>query len=146
MIIEIEQQYDRVCILHCQGRLVPGPEVKYLHTKMGQIRELECTKMLADFQEVTAIGSIGVDFIVCAYDSVVRQPGARFVLAGANRHVRRVLDLTRLSTLIVLASDLSSGLTILRAEAPMAFSRRASANLNSAGREWRFDACGLRSI
>ena len=132
MRIEIEQQYDRVCILHCQGRFVPGPGMDYLETKLDQIEILEYTRILADFEGVTAIGSLGVSFIVGAYNSVVRQPGGRFVLAGANPRVRRVLDLTGLSTLILFASDLSSGLAILRAEAPTApaFSLNASANIS----------------
>jgi anti-anti-sigma factor len=118
MLIEIEQ-YDRVSILHCKGRFVAGPEMEYLETKLGEIKKLACTNVLADFQDVTCIGSMGVTFIVGVYTSVVRRPGGRFVLAGVNPHVRHVLDLTRLSTVIPLASDVASGLAVLRAEAPL---------------------------
>lgn len=120
MLIEIEQQYDCVCILHCRGRFVAGPGMEYVETKMEEIKNLACAKVLADFQDVTSIGSIGVTFILGAYTSAVRQPGGRFVLTGVNPHVRHVLDLTHLSTMIPLASDLASGLAILRSEAPMA--------------------------
>lgn len=118
MQIDIEQG-DRVCILHCKGRLVVGPEMDYLQTKMDEIKRLACTNVLADFQEVSAIGSMGVAFVVGIYTSVVRRPGGRFVLAGANPLVLHVLDLTRLSAVIPLAPDLASGLAILRADAPM---------------------------
>ncbi len=130
-IIEIEYQ-DRVCILRCKGRFVAGPEMEYMQARLDDIKRLACTKILADFQDVTCIGSMGVAFIVGTYTSVIRKPGGRFVLAGASPHVRHVLDLTRLNTVIPLASDLASGLAVLRAEAPMgplALSKNASPNL-----------------
>jgi len=117
MLIEIEH-YDSVCILHCEGRFVAGPEMDYLQTRMDDIKRLACNKVLADFQEVSSLGSMGVTFIVCAYTSVTRKPGGRFVLSGASPHVQHVLDLTRLSTLIPMASDVASGLAVLRAEVP----------------------------
>jgi anti-anti-sigma factor len=117
MLIEIEQQCDRVCILRCKGRIVAGPEMEYVQTKMQEIKKLSCAKVLADFDGVTAIGSMGVMFIVGAYASVMRQPGGCFVMTGVNPHVRHVLDLTRLTTVIPLASDLASGLAMLQAEA-----------------------------
>jgi anti-anti-sigma factor len=130
MLINIEH-CDRICILRCKGRFVAGPEMEYMQTKMDEIKRLACTKLLADFRDVTSIGSMGVAFIVGAYTSVIRRPGGRFVLAGASPAVQHVLDLTRLSTVIPLASDLTSGLAVLGAEASMgalALSQNASAN------------------
>jgi anti-anti-sigma factor len=131
MVIDIEQQ-DHVCILHCKGRFVAGPEMEYVLNKMEDIRKLECKAVLADFQNVTAIGSIGVAFIVGTYTSVTRKPGGRFVLAGAIPLVQQVLDLTLVSTVIPQASDIPSGLAVLEAEAPtgpVASSSNASATL-----------------
>jgi anti-anti-sigma factor len=116
MFIELQQQYDGLCILHCEGSLVPGPEMDYLQTKLDEIKRLACARLAIDFQDVIAIGSMGVTWIVGAYASVTRRPGGRFVLTGVNRHVRQVLDLTRLSTVIPLAPDLASGLAILRSK------------------------------
>jgi anti-anti-sigma factor len=73
--------------------------------------------VLADFQQVTCIGSMGVAFIVGIYTSVIRKPGGRFVLAGAGPHVQHVLDLTRLSTVVPQAVDFASGLSILQSDA-----------------------------
>ncbi|HTB16802.1 MAG TPA: STAS domain-containing protein [Bryobacteraceae bacterium] len=131
MLIEIEQ-HDRVCILHCKGRLVAGPEMEYLQTQLDDIKKLACTTVLADFQDVTSIGSMGVTFIVGIYTSVIRKPGGRFLLTGASPHVQHVLDLTRLSTIIPAASDLATGLAILRGEAFLgapALSDKASVNM-----------------
>ena len=130
MQIDIEN-HDCVCILRCKGRFVAGPEMEYMQTKMDEVKRLACNKVLADFQDVTAIGSMGVAFIVGIYTSVTRKPGGRFVLAGANSVVQHVLDLTKLNTIIPQASDRASGLGVLRVEgsrnAP-AFSHNASAN------------------
>ena len=118
MLIDIEHG-DCICILHCKGRFVAGPGREYMQTKMDDIKSLAYTKVLADFQEVTSIGSMGVTFIVGTYASVMRRRGGRFVLAGVSPRVQHVLDLTRLSTVIPLASDLASGLEVLWAEVPM---------------------------
>lgn len=118
MLIEIEHR-DSVCVLQCKGRFVAGPDMEYLQTKLDEIRRLACTKVLADFQDVTCIGSMGVTFIVGIYTSVVRKPGGCFVLVGVSPHVQHVLDLTRLSTVIPLAPDVASGLAVLRVEAPV---------------------------
>ena len=125
MLIEMQKQRRDwgVSILHCEGSLVPGPEMGYLAAKLGEIEGLQFHKLLIDFEHVAAIGSAGVTFIVGVYLSVTRQPvtrqrGGRIVLTGVNGCVRHVLDLTRLTTLIPLASDLASGLAMLRAAAP----------------------------
>jgi len=130
MLIEIEQ-HDRYCILRCKGRFVAGPEMEYMQTKMEDIKRLACIKVLADFQDVAAIGSMGVAFIVGVYTSVIRKPCGRFVLAGAGPPIQHVLDLTGLSTVIPQASDLASGIALLRADAPMdpaALSKSVPAN------------------
>lgn len=119
MLINIENYDDRVCILHCEGRFVAGPEMDYMHSKMDDINKLACPKVLADFQNVTSIGSMGVTFVVAVYTSVMRRPGGNFVLAGVSPHVRHVLDLTNLTSVIPLTSDLASGLAVLLAEAAM---------------------------
>jgi anti-anti-sigma factor len=118
MLIDIEQ-HDRYCILRCKGRFVAGPEMEYMQSKMDEIKRLACVKLLADFQEVTSVGSMGVAFIVGVYTSVIRQPCGRFVLVGSSPQVQHVLDLTGLSTIIPQTSDLASGLSILETEPSM---------------------------
>ena len=112
MIIDIEQQ-NGVCLLRCKGRFIVGPDLEYMQSKMDEIKRIHCGRVLVDFSEVPAIGSMGVTFIVGIYTSVVRQAPGRFVLVGLAPLVRQVLDLTRLSTIIPIASDLTSGLAAL---------------------------------
>ena len=114
MLIDIEQ-LDSVCILHCEGRLVSGPDIEYLESKLQEIRALTCNRVLANLERVTALGSVGVSFIVGTYTSVIQRSGGRFVLVGANSTVQSVLNLTRLSTVIPQADDVAAGMALLAA-------------------------------
>ena len=113
MTIDIERNND-FCTLHCKGRFIAGPDLEYAQSKMDEVKNLNCGRLLVDFREVSAIGSMGVSFIVGLYTSVVRGSNGRFVLVGAVPQVRHVLDLTRLSTVIPMAPDMESGLAALR--------------------------------
>lgn len=113
MIIELDQQ-DDVCILRFKGRLASGQDLEYLLAKKEEIKKLNCRKVLADFREVPSIGSMGIGFVVSVYTSVIGNSGGRFVLVGVLPLVQQVLDLTRMSTVIPLASDFASGLSRLR--------------------------------
>jgi anti-anti-sigma factor len=113
MLIEL-QQNDDICVLRFQGRIATGADLEYLRTKLEEVRKRRSDKVLADFSEVSSIGSTGLGFVVGVYTSVVKVPGGRFVLIGANARVREVLDLTRLSTIIPLAEDMSAGLAVLQ--------------------------------
>ena len=113
MLIEL-QQNDDICVLRFQGRIATGADLEYLRTKLEEVRKRRSDKVLADFREVSSIGSTGLGFVVGVYTSVVKVPGGRFVLIGANARVREVLDLTRLSTIIPLAEDMSAGLAVLQ--------------------------------
>jgi anti-anti-sigma factor len=115
MLIEIEKQ-DDVCILRLIGRFLTGVEIEYLRAKADEVKASNCSMVLADFREVPYIDSMGMGFIVGLYTSVTRSAGGRFVLAGPRKHVREVLDLTKLSTVIPIAADFASGLALLRGE------------------------------
>jgi len=113
MLIELQEK-DDVVVLRFQGRITTGLDLEYLMTKLEEVRSRRSDKVLADFREVSSIGSTGLGFVVGVYTSVVKIPDGRFVLVGANARVREVLDLTRLSTIIPLAEDMSSGLAALQ--------------------------------
>lgn len=113
MLIELQEK-DDIVVLRFQGRIATGLDLEYLRTKLEEVRNRRSDKVLADFREVSSIGSTGLGFVVGVYTSVVKIPGGRFVLVGANPRVREVLDLTRLNTIIPLAEDMSSGLAVLQ--------------------------------
>jgi anti-anti-sigma factor len=116
MLIEIEQQ-DEICVLRCKGRFVTGPGQEYLESKLQDIRRLNCRKVLADFSEVPSIGSMGLSFLVNVHSFVIDASGG-FVLTGACPLVRQALHVTRLSEVIRVAANLTSGLAALRSETP----------------------------
>jgi anti-anti-sigma factor len=113
MVIEVEQK-DGICILRLEGRLVAGIDFEFLRVKAEEVKKSNCSKVLADFREVPAVGSTGMGFIVGIYTSVTKVPEGRFVLVGPQKRVREVLDLTRLSTIIPIAADMESGIAFLR--------------------------------
>ena len=113
MLIELQQK-DDVFILRFQGRIATGADLEYLNAKLDEVRNRRSDKVLADFRDVSSIGSTGIGFVVGVYSSVVKAPGGRFVLVGANARVREVLELTRLSTIIPQAEDMNAGLAMLQ--------------------------------
>lgn len=112
MVIDFERQ-DGVCVLRLKGRFVTGPNLDYLRAKADEIKNQSCDKMLVDLHEATAIGSMGIAFLVSVYTSVTRSPSGRFVLVDLSPRVREALDLTRLSTVIPIAADFATGRAML---------------------------------
>jgi anti-anti-sigma factor len=110
MLIEVKPK-DGLCLVRCEGRLVTADH-KYLRAKKDEIKGANCKKVLADFSEVSEIGSAGIGFIVGVYTST-RNLGGRFILVGLSPHVREVFDVTHVSTVIPLGADISSGLAAL---------------------------------
>ena len=113
VFVEIEQR-DEVSVLRFKGHLSTGADQEYLATRTDEIRRLNWQMVLADFTEVSSVGSTGLSFLVGMYVSVTRNSGGRFVLVGTQPRVREVLDITRLSEVIPMAADLESGLAEIR--------------------------------
>lgn len=109
IVIDVEKR-DDVCLLRFQGNFHTGEDLDYLRAKMEEIKTFNCPKVLADFQDVPCVGSTGLSFLV----ELFRTSGGRFVLVKTQRRVREVLDITHLSTVFPLATDIESGLAALR--------------------------------
>jgi anti-anti-sigma factor len=101
-----------VCLLRCHGPFRTGEYSEYLNAKMDEVKALDCPKVLADFEDVPSVGSSGLSFIVGLY----RTSAGRLVLVRIQPWVRKVLEVTRLSTVIPLAPDIESGLAALQSE------------------------------
>jgi anti-anti-sigma factor len=111
LLIKIELLGD-LCLLHFKGRLHASAYSDYLNAKMEEIKTLACTKFLANFEDVTSLDCCGLSFIIRLY----KTSGGRLVLMKTQRHVREVLDITHLSTVIPLRSDIESALAALCGE------------------------------
>jgi anti-anti-sigma factor len=110
MLIEVRQE-DDICLVRCGGHFLTADH-EYLRAKKDEIKGSNCKKVLADFSDVTEIGSAGIGFIVGVYTST-KHSGGHFVLVGLRPRVREVLDITSVSTVIPLAADIASGLVAL---------------------------------
>jgi anti-anti-sigma factor len=110
MLIEVRQK-DDICLVRCGGHFLTADH-EYLRAKKDEIKGSNCKKVLADFSDVTEIGSAGIGFIVGVYTST-KHSGGHFVLVGLRPRVREVLDITSVSTVIPLAADIASGLVAL---------------------------------
>jgi anti-anti-sigma factor len=115
MLVDIEHRED-MCVVRFKGRFVTGADRAYLCEKVGEVKNSHCRKLLVDFNDVPYVDSTGIGFIVEVFTSVTKDPGGRFVLVGANKRVREVFDLTRLSTVIPMAADEASGIEALSGE------------------------------
>lgn|SRR6266545_1031477 len=119
MLVELEFQ-DDICILRLEGRFVTGADVDYLRARSEEIKSGNCRKVLMDFRKVPYIDSTGIAFVVGLYTAITKNPDGRFAIAGPNRRVREVLELTRLTTVMSVFQDVDSALAMLRAEVPQA--------------------------
>jgi anti-anti-sigma factor len=122
MLVELEHQGD-ICFARFSGRLSAGSELEYLGAKGDEIKAMPITKLLADFSQVHSVGSTGIGFVVGLFTSTTKKPGGRFVLVGVRPRVREVLDLTRLSTILPMADDVSTGLAYLNGQDAKSVSR-----------------------
>src|SRR5262249_9578314 len=68
-VIEIEHK-DGVCILRLKGRFVAGTDPEYVLAKLKEIKDGACGMVLVDLREVSAIGSMGLGFLVGLYISI----------------------------------------------------------------------------
>ncbi len=82
-----------------------GADPVYLRSQAEEVRTGNYSKLLVDVSEVDAMGSTVIGFVVALYTSIIKKAGGRFMLTGANKRVREVLDLTQLDTIIPLAAD-----------------------------------------
>jgi anti-anti-sigma factor len=119
MLVEIERLED-ISVLRLKGRFATGSDRDYLADKAGQVRSLNCTKVLAEFRDVPYIDSTGIGFVVGLFTSVTKAGEGRFVLVGPHPRVQHVLKITRLDTVIPVAADMEAGIAYLNAGSPQA--------------------------
>jgi len=105
-----------ICVIRLEGRFATGQDSLYLHTKAEELKASGCLKILVDFTRVDYVDSTGIGFLIGIYTSVKKSPLGQFALAGANRRVREVLELTRLAQVIQLYPNEAAALEALDAD------------------------------
>ena len=68
---------------------------------------------MLDIRELHSVGSSGIGFFVDLYTSVLKNGTGRLVLSAPSPYVQEVLDLTGLSTIIPIVSDLAAAQAFL---------------------------------
>jgi anti-anti-sigma factor len=106
------QLLGNVCLLHFKGRLHAGAHSDYLNAKLDDLKALPCSTFVANFEDVTSLDCSGISFLIGLYGI----SNGRLALVKIQPSVRAVLDITRLSTVILLAADIESGLAALCAK------------------------------
>jgi anti-anti-sigma factor len=112
MVIEIERD-GNTCTLRISGRLATGMDDEYLMAKAREIKAMACSNVLLDIRELHSVGSTGIGFFVDLYTSVLKNGTGRLVLAAPSPYVQEVLDLTGLSKIIPMVSDLEAARAFL---------------------------------
>ena len=112
MVIGIERD-NNTCILRISGRLATGMDDEYLMAKAREIKAMACPNVLLDIRDLHSVGSTGIGFFVDLYTSVLKNGAGRLVLAAPSFYVQEVLDLTGLSKIIPIVSDLAAAWAFL---------------------------------
>ena len=115
-MLKVESKGDH-CVLRLEGRFLTGTDPDLLRACADEVKSLNCKRLLVDCRHMIQIGSTAIGFLVGLYTSVTQGAQGRYVLVGLQPRVREVLDLTRLSTILPITSDIDSGLAYLREEA-----------------------------
>ena|SRR5437762_8952609 len=105
---------DGICILRLQGFLTFGHQMEDLRAVKQEMAIRRCTKLMVDISAIPFLTSIEIGLLVGLYSSVVGRAHGKYILVGPNPRVRRILDLTRLSSIIPIAEDTESGLSMIR--------------------------------
>ena len=113
MLVEFEC-HDDVCVLRLHGRFATGQDSAYLRGRSEEIKKSGASKVLADFSQVDYIDSTGMGFLIGIYTSVIKNPNGKFVLCNLNRHVREVLELTRLANVMAIYANEEAAMRALQ--------------------------------
>jgi anti-anti-sigma factor len=101
-MLEIQTKHlePDIVVLEITGRITIGRECKQLEWATDTlVREKQEKKIIFDLTGVTHIDSTGIGIIVMSAGQV-KQAGGELRLAGVNKHVEQVLQLTSVDKLV----------------------------------------------
>lgn len=103
---------DDVAILGLSGRFLAGSDGPYLRQKVKDLMDAGTKKLIVHFADVPYIDSTGLGFLAGARVTV-QNAGGQIVLAGLNRHVRKILDDVNLTQFFVIAENEAAAMALL---------------------------------
>jgi anti-sigma B factor antagonist len=110
--IAVHFKDDDVAILRLSGKFLAGSDGPYLRQKVKDLMDAGTRKLIVDFADVPYIDSTGLGFLAGARVTA-QNAGAGIVLAGLNRHVRKILDDVNLSQIFVIADTETAAMALL---------------------------------
>jgi len=108
---------DDVAILGLSGRFLAGSDGPYLRQKVKDLMDAGTRKLIIDFSDVPYIDSTGLGFLAGARVTS-QNAGAALVVAGLNRHVRKILDDVNLTQIFVTADSEAAAIELLSQPTP----------------------------
>jgi anti-anti-sigma factor len=113
--------YSRLCgsvyVIHCQGRIVAGPEVVALEAALD-MGSREVPRIVLQVSEVDRLDSIGIGLLV-RYAARLRKRGGDMRLAAPPKLITDLLQLTMLNTVLpVYATEDEALLSFLKHPSP----------------------------
>jgi anti-sigma B factor antagonist len=90
-----QEARDGVYILRAHGRLTLGEGASVLRDTVRSFVSREPASIILDMTDVGYVDSAGIGELVSAYTSITSQ-GGRFVLAGLQKRVSDLLQITKL--------------------------------------------------
>ena len=92
-----QETRDGVHVLHAHGRLTLGEGASLLRETVRSIAAGKPASIVLDMADVGLVDSAGIGELVSAYTSTTSQ-GGRFVMAGLQRRVSDLLQITKLDS------------------------------------------------
>lgn len=103
---------DDVAILGLSGRFLAGSDGPYLRQKVKDLMDAGTKKLIIDFSDVPYIDSTGLGFLAGARVTA-QNADCAMVLAGLNRHVRKILEDVNLMQIFPTADSEVAALSLL---------------------------------
>jgi anti-anti-sigma factor len=118
--VRIEVRFNEdAAILSLSGKFLAGSDGPFLRQKVRDLMDAGTQKLIIDFSDVPYIDSTCLGFLAGARVTV-QNGGARMVLAGMNRHVRKILDDVNLTQFFVIAENEDAAMALFNQPAPAA--------------------------
>jgi anti-sigma B factor antagonist len=109
-VILTSRHAGTVAVIRLDGRLVLSPALQQLKPRVEKIISANrTTGILFDFSAVPDVDSAGVGELLTIHTSATRR-GLSVALAGLNRRVQEILDITRLDGIFNIYPDEKSAL------------------------------------
>ena len=105
----VEKLMGGIIVLAMRGRITLGRETETLRSKIKELIDAGCRRLILDLGEVTYVDSVGLSTLVASWTSM-RKQGGDLKLVHLPQGVHQLLQITRLATVFEIHNSLESAL------------------------------------